>query len=111
MVSARSIILAGATCLMLGGAAPATAAETIAATTASDGVIQVTGTSLADTVTVLRREGTRFVRITGNRPVTAGTGCQALSSTQVECVPRRSASTRSSRPWESSSSGRRCSSA
>lgn len=87
MVSARSIILAGATCLMLGGAAPATAAETIAATTASDGVIQVTGTSLADTVTVLRREGTRFVRITGNRPVTAGTGCQALSSTQVECVP------------------------
>ena len=80
-------------CLVVLGAAPAaswgqkTVVAKVQAVAASDGAIRVTGTRLADTLTVLRREGTRFVQITADRPIVAGEGCTADSSTQVQCIP------------------------
>ncbi len=77
----------GVALLVFGGAAvDARAATTLTASTPSAGTAQLIGSSLDDVVTAERIEGTRTVKFTANRSITATGGCTNVGKQRVDCV-------------------------
>lgn len=84
-LSSPVLALVGAA-LAAPGAASAQDTAKIAVSTPGEVTVQVRGTDLADEVTVERVDGTRTVRITANRSISAAGACEVTGRGSAECV-------------------------